>query len=437
MEKATFWVEIHGLPTPYLVGQNSSVIGAKVGEFIASDGADNRIIARRGFLTLKVDIMIEQQIPAGFYLSINRGRKEWIQFKYRKLPKICFNCGYIAHDSSSCPRNRAFAFPPVGSVVPLYGLWIKASVPIRSCFDTKGPVLICEREAPSAALQDNLNNSREGNIARHPMNLLGKNPADERVILTMMAHVGPVAAQMIKVPHEIVCKSRTPHHHLEPTIVIRPVEEGSKGFIGPLLKDGKIPNEPNVSWFQLQDSSCITDSKSKKRKGTGNVSPIIIKDPNSDTITSKVPDAQLNLGLLTAGSFVLGKDTSSKSSGSKKKSGSQKKVCNKATRQPNHGPHGETDVWWQPWIPWLDYASFRDLMESIRPKAPSLKNVADLIPCVRCVSLILKRLGTCLYNALLPLPSGLLVPCPCVSLPSHAWTWRISSRTYATMLILR
>uniref|UniRef100_A0A803QF47 Uncharacterized protein n=1 Tax=Cannabis sativa TaxID=3483 RepID=A0A803QF47_CANSA len=63
--------------------ENSFAIGDKVGTFIKSDGAANGVIALRGYLKLKVDILIDQQLPAGFFLSIiTRGRWEWIQFKY-------------------------------------------------------------------------------------------------------------------------------------------------------------------------------------------------------------------------------------------------------------------------------------------------------------------------------------------------------------------
>ncbi|KAM6548135.1 hypothetical protein CsatB_019811 [Cannabis sativa] len=142
MSKAVFWVEIHGLPTPYLAAQNSAVIGNKVGTLLDSDRASNVVIARRGFLKIKVEILINLQLPAGFFLSINRGRREWIQFKYKKLPTFCFNCGLIEHERGGCGKQKVYAYPPVGEAVPLYGPWLKAMIPIRNCFDTRRPKLI-------------------------------------------------------------------------------------------------------------------------------------------------------------------------------------------------------------------------------------------------------------------------------------------------------
>ncbi|KAF4376902.1 hypothetical protein F8388_022618 [Cannabis sativa] len=98
MSKARLWVEAHGLPTPYLTWENTS-----------------------------------------FYLNIFKDRKEWVQFKYHKLPAICFNCGYLAHSYAKCNRPTKYAYPSIGKAVPLYGAWIKVGVPIKNCFDPRIP----------------------------------------------------------------------------------------------------------------------------------------------------------------------------------------------------------------------------------------------------------------------------------------------------------
>ncbi|KAF4357571.1 hypothetical protein G4B88_026950 [Cannabis sativa] len=113
MNKSVFWVEIHGFPTPYLAFQNSSVIGAKVGEFLESDGVDNCTITRRGL------------------------------------------GGYSDRPTSPgrvLPEERAYAFPPIGKAVPLYGPWIKVNVPIQNCFDT-GPALLQDGNNRTANIQ--------------------------------------------------------------------------------------------------------------------------------------------------------------------------------------------------------------------------------------------------------------------------------------------
>uniref|UniRef100_A0A803Q763 Reverse transcriptase n=1 Tax=Cannabis sativa TaxID=3483 RepID=A0A803Q763_CANSA len=298
LNKAVFWVEIHGLPTPYLVFQNSRVIRAKVGEFLESDGVDNRTIARRGFLKLKVDIMIDQRLPAGFYLSITRGRKEWIQFKYRKLPKFCFNCGYLAHDRSERIKEKAFAYPLAGA--------------------------------------------DGGYSGEDPHEKQGTNVCDEATISNTFGE-GPDAAQVIEKPHFEVCKSRTPHHHPEPTFIkgpIQSVEELTEKMIGPLLVEGN-ELDSGTKWFH-SNSVLTSSSKSKKRKAAGIVSPIIIFDSGKSVSPSKLKGLASEANNRDISPFSLGKNTPKKgSTGSRKLR--NRKVTNDKSKSAVSKSHGNAE----------------------------------------------------------------------------------------------
>ncbi|KAF4373441.1 hypothetical protein F8388_021076 [Cannabis sativa] len=280
----------------------------------------------------------------GFYLSITRGRREWIQFKYRKLPKFCFNCGHLGHDRSDCTREKEFAYPPVGNAVPLYGPWIKAAVPMRNCFDTKGPSLLRDRP--------------------------------ERVVASLGRRDIPSTSTG---PHEEqgsgACEEATIHDTLG---------EGTECTMNEAIGISKHSSEGMTS----------VETRSKKRKATGNVSPIIVIDSGKPMTPLKLKGSIEETIIRDVSPFSLGKNTPKKGS-----SGSRKLRNRKATNDKSYSVAAKTqgnvticegactiiasgeevDVWWQPWIPWLDYEEFRDLMESIRPKAPSIRCVADLM----------------------------------------------------------
>uniref|UniRef100_A0A803NPG3 DUF4283 domain-containing protein n=1 Tax=Cannabis sativa TaxID=3483 RepID=A0A803NPG3_CANSA len=245
MDIARVWVQVHGLPTPYLAWQNAQVVGAKIGKYVKFDKAEPRVIARRGFLKLMVEIPLLQRILAGFFLSFTRDMKEWIQFKY----------------------------------FPLHGSWLKANSPIRNCFDTRPPAMAIRRDAGPKMVMEKLQKMNLGSSENeeqseeaaelidnrgskdsttrtssgaadrgsgsvqhpgdkrmigtigtsglpnsdtrsgdHPIAKIGRNPKD-KVILSLMPNVRPFAAQMIELPHHKVCKSRTPHVYLEPISV--------------------------------------------------------------------------------------------------------------------------------------------------------------------------------------------------------------------------
>uniref|UniRef100_A0A803PI57 DUF4283 domain-containing protein n=1 Tax=Cannabis sativa TaxID=3483 RepID=A0A803PI57_CANSA len=137
LSKAIFWVQATGLPTPYLNLVNTPTIAAKAGVFKGSDIVEKRTIYRRGFLKFQVEISTKHQLLAGFFLDIYRGRKEWIQFRYSKLPKVCFNYGFLGHDKKVCLKLTTFAFLPEGKAVPAYDPWIRSESAVFSCFNTR------------------------------------------------------------------------------------------------------------------------------------------------------------------------------------------------------------------------------------------------------------------------------------------------------------
>uniref|UniRef100_A0A803NK38 Reverse transcriptase domain-containing protein n=1 Tax=Cannabis sativa TaxID=3483 RepID=A0A803NK38_CANSA len=197
----------------------------------------------------------------GFYLNISRDRKEWVQFKYHKLPAICFNCGCLAHSFDKCNRPQEFAYPPVGKAVPLYGAWIKVGVLIRSCFDPviprmklpeksceahdvrpvagkdKGKLVITEKDrdgTKKACLGQSWRVTELGNAnqhrlraslktKKHPMNGIDNKRRDEGIIASLMADIGPTRDQMVERPHEEICSTFSGAKKRKASVSIVPV----------------------------------------------------------------------------------------------------------------------------------------------------------------------------------------------------------------------
>uniref|UniRef100_A0A803QLX3 Reverse transcriptase domain-containing protein n=1 Tax=Cannabis sativa TaxID=3483 RepID=A0A803QLX3_CANSA len=107
---ARFWVQIHGKAE----------------------------VVRRGYLRMWVDVWVAHPIPAGFFLKSDGKPESWVQFKYEKLPMLCFNCGKLAHWDKICHAPMTMITPRSGKAVPLYGLWIKSDTGNSNCFNSKG-----------------------------------------------------------------------------------------------------------------------------------------------------------------------------------------------------------------------------------------------------------------------------------------------------------
>ncbi|KAM6593798.1 hypothetical protein CsatA_001501 [Cannabis sativa] len=120
-EVASFWVQFHGLPTRFLKDENAAIMEKKVGSFLKKDGKPKEELVHRGYLRAYVDVWLKHPILAGFFLTADGKPKSWIQFKYEKLPHLCFNCGKLAHWNKECFALLAMVIPKVGEAVQMYG----------------------------------------------------------------------------------------------------------------------------------------------------------------------------------------------------------------------------------------------------------------------------------------------------------------------------
>ncbi|KAF4390951.1 hypothetical protein G4B88_030629 [Cannabis sativa] len=131
-------VQFHELPTRCLSNDNTPIIAKKTGVFIKSDEKPKFELVRRGYLRCWVDIWITHPFTAGFFLKAAGKEEAWIQFKYEKLPYLCFNCGRLAHLDKICHAPKAMVFPKAGNAVQMYGPWIKSDTGRNNCFTMEG-----------------------------------------------------------------------------------------------------------------------------------------------------------------------------------------------------------------------------------------------------------------------------------------------------------
>uniref|UniRef100_A0A803PB82 Reverse transcriptase domain-containing protein n=1 Tax=Cannabis sativa TaxID=3483 RepID=A0A803PB82_CANSA len=137
-EVARFWVQFHGLPTRCLSNENASIIAKKAGQFVKSDDKSKVELVRRGYLRCWLDVWIAHPFVVGFFLKAEGKEETWIQFKYEKLPFLCFNCGKLAHLDRVCHVPTAMVFPKNGEAVQMYGPWVKSESGRSTCFSMVG-----------------------------------------------------------------------------------------------------------------------------------------------------------------------------------------------------------------------------------------------------------------------------------------------------------
>ncbi|GAU24560.1 hypothetical protein TSUD_149010 [Trifolium subterraneum] len=73
-------------------------------------------------IKIKVAINVHQPIQTGILIGNHRDDTTWVDFRYEKLPQVCFKCGILGHSDRLC-QNEAMNME--GST-PL-GPWIRSN----------------------------------------------------------------------------------------------------------------------------------------------------------------------------------------------------------------------------------------------------------------------------------------------------------------------
>jgi hypothetical protein len=124
------WVQLWGLPNHCKTKQMGESIGALLGrveavEFYEYPGK-NRIIK------IKVAINIHNPIQTSIHVGNPIDGTTWIDYRYEKLPQICYKCGIIGHADNLC-QNLPL---DTGNAIPL-GPWIRSTQYGRRVLEAK------------------------------------------------------------------------------------------------------------------------------------------------------------------------------------------------------------------------------------------------------------------------------------------------------------
>ena len=99
-DKASFWVQVHGIPLQYMTMEAAEKICAVIGDL--SRPTDPRESDGGMFLRLKISIDLSLPLCCGRLISLENRKQIWVSFKYERLPNLCYWCGRLTHDDNDC-----------------------------------------------------------------------------------------------------------------------------------------------------------------------------------------------------------------------------------------------------------------------------------------------------------------------------------------------
>ena len=142
-DRASFWDQLHGIPPRYMTLEAALKISNMIGE--VSQPKEFKEVDGGNFLRLKVQLDLSLPLCRGHLISLENGKQIWANFKYERLPNLCYWCGRLTHDDKDCeiwidsegmlkPEDRQF---DSGLGAPAFVMTRKTGLIVLGFYSTK------------------------------------------------------------------------------------------------------------------------------------------------------------------------------------------------------------------------------------------------------------------------------------------------------------
>ena len=124
LDKTSFWVQVHNIPIGFRSKSVAKDICGSIGIVDCST-----IVAEcecGSYVQVRVTLDVFQPLCRGRIIKLEGGEKVWVNFRYERLPNICYWCGCFDHGDRDCD----FWIQSKGTLKPKqqqFGSWIRAS----------------------------------------------------------------------------------------------------------------------------------------------------------------------------------------------------------------------------------------------------------------------------------------------------------------------
>jgi hypothetical protein len=122
------WIHVLKLPLGRMNRETGEAVGDAAGEFLEVDvGEDGTAVGE--YLRVKVKMNILNPLLRGMMVQVGANNMEkWCPFEYEFLPELCYTCGLIGHEVSSCATKLG------RGETQQYGRWMRAAATNKQNF---------------------------------------------------------------------------------------------------------------------------------------------------------------------------------------------------------------------------------------------------------------------------------------------------------------
>uniref|UniRef100_A0A803QJV0 Reverse transcriptase n=1 Tax=Cannabis sativa TaxID=3483 RepID=A0A803QJV0_CANSA len=133
LDKVSCWVKIKGIPLKMFTQRNVQKLGEMAGEVEDFKWSRDKRMFLNGYARMRIGFPLQKSVFVGRFIPSD-GRQHWVQFKFERLPMLCFGCGLWGHEQKECAKVALTEKDEHGQVVPKYGSWLRDEDPLPNAF---------------------------------------------------------------------------------------------------------------------------------------------------------------------------------------------------------------------------------------------------------------------------------------------------------------
>ena len=101
-DHVSLWVQVHDIPIKYLSREVVEKLYEATGE--VNKKSSLMEVDRGNVMRIRLRVNITLPLCRGRIFTLDNRLKEWVSFKYERLPNVCYWCGQLNHFDGDCEQ---------------------------------------------------------------------------------------------------------------------------------------------------------------------------------------------------------------------------------------------------------------------------------------------------------------------------------------------
>ncbi|KAF4362223.1 hypothetical protein F8388_008107 [Cannabis sativa] len=132
LDRVSCWVKLKGFELKSFTLNNVRRMAQLAGDVLEIKWSNPQQAFMNGYVRVKIGFPLHKKVFVGRFVPAG-GTRSWVQFKFERMPMLCFKCGLWGHEQIDCKEEPAMEDIGNGLKVMKYGSWLKDEHPTPNC----------------------------------------------------------------------------------------------------------------------------------------------------------------------------------------------------------------------------------------------------------------------------------------------------------------